>query len=199
MNAPDNAPDVARLLPDIATLRARCRAVAAAEALVDPSGDYAYHAYEPGWGGPGTDAFLVDTGSGDDCTVLFSDAGVYIRVFDHESWLSPYTTDDEEPWPGVLDSVPEVFRPYVEEPAFNDEHIRLVTACIWREAGDSAWRTGDIVFPEGDVGGDGASALLGLLVDGTPEGFREWAEDYYGRPVDLAAVREVFTRAAARP
>ncbi|MFI7007174.1 hypothetical protein [Streptomyces sp. NPDC050145] len=187
-----SAPDVACRLPDIPTLRARCRAVAAAEAMVNPSGRYTYYAYETGWGGAGEDVLLVVNGSGDDAAVVFSPAGVYIRVFDHESWMSPYTTDDEEPWPGVLDSVPDVFRRYVDEPAFNDEHIPLVTACIWRETGDSRWHTGDITFPEGEPDGDGAAWLLRLLVDGTPEAFRDWAQEYYERPVDLAAVREVF-------
>ncbi|MCP2347081.1 hypothetical protein HD595_003203 [Nonomuraea roseoviolacea subsp. carminata] len=30
--------------------------------------------------------------------------------------MSPYGNGG--PWPGVLDFVPEVFRPYVQEPAF---------------------------------------------------------------------------------
>ncbi|MEU9057374.1 hypothetical protein AB0D13_00395 [Streptomyces sp. NPDC048430] len=53
------------------------------------------------------------SGSGDEFDVIFSPAGAYIRGFDHESAMSPYV--DDEPWPGVVDSVPEVFRRYVED------------------------------------------------------------------------------------
>lgn len=34
--------------------------------------------------------------------------------------------------------------------------------------------------------------MFGLLTDGTPEVFREWAQDYHEVPVDLAAVRHVY-------
>jgi hypothetical protein len=189
------APDVARRLPDIPTLRARCRALAAAEAMVNPSGEYANHVYAANWG-ESEEALFLDTGSGDDCTVVLAPAGVYIRAFSHESPMSPYGNDEMQAWPGVLDSVPEVFRAYVDDPAFTDDGLPRVTACIWRETGDTHWHTGDIAFPddeEDDV--DGADWLLDLLIEGTPEAFREWAEDYYERPVDLEAVRRVYAEA----
>ncbi|CAL9276216.1 hypothetical protein SUDANB5_04730 [Streptomyces sp. SudanB5_2050] len=40
---------------------------------------------------------------------------------------------------------------------------------------------------------DGAGYLFQLLVDRTPEAFHRWAEDYYEAPVDLKAVRHVFS------
>ena len=40
---------------------------------------------------------------------------------------------------------------------------------------------------------DGAAYLFQLLVDRSPEAFQRWAEDYYEVPVDLAAVRYVFS------
>ncbi|WP_338696026.1 hypothetical protein V2W30_12040 [Streptomyces sp. Q6] len=189
------AADAARRLPDIPTLRARCRALAGAEALINPSGEYAYHGYTAAWS-PTKEVFSVDNGSGDDCAVVFGPDGVYIRVFSHESVMSPYGDDDEQPWPGVLDSLPAVFRRYVDEPAFTDDGLPRVTGCIWRETGDTRWHTGDIDFPEDEEDADGAEWLLELLLEGTPEAFRDWAEEYYERPVDLAAVRRVFEAAA---
>ena len=84
-------------------------------------------------------------GSGDEYSVVFSDAGAYVRGFDHESPMSPYAGDG--PWPGVLDEVPEVFRACVEEPAFCDEDgMPVVTACMWRRAGDDRWQAAWPIF-----------------------------------------------------
>lgn len=132
-------------------------------------------------------------GSGDEYAIVFSAAGAYVRGFDHESAMSPYAGDG--PWPGVVDEVPDVFRSCVEEPAFTDEDgMPVVTACMWRETGDDGWRTGTIDFPEREMEDpDGAEHLFRLLVDRSPEAFQRWAEDYYEVPVDLEAVRHVFS------
>ena len=51
-----------------------------------------------------------------------------------------------------------------------------------------------IDFPEVTTGDpDGAAYLFGLLADRSAEAFQEWAEDYYEVPVDLEAVRHVFS------
>jgi hypothetical protein len=135
----------------------------------------------------------MQNGAGDEYSIVFSPAGVYVRGFDHESPMSPYAEDG--PWPGVLDEVPEVFRRYVEEPAFSDEDgMPLVTACMWQETGDDGWTAGTIDFPESATENpDGARYLFQLLVDRSPEAFQRWAEDYYEVPVDLEAVRHVFS------
>lgn len=110
-------------------------------------------------------------GSGDEHSIVFSPAGAYVRGFDHESPMSPYVGDG--PWPGVLDEVPEVFRPCVEDPAFSDEDgMPHITVCMWRETGDGGWRAGTIDFPdEAMEDPDGAGYLFHLLVDRSPEAF----------------------------
>ncbi|MFF8841416.1 hypothetical protein ACF08N_01610 [Streptomyces sp. NPDC015127] len=180
--------DVAAALPDIATLRRLCRAVAVAEAVLNP-GDYRTYTFDADWSET-EEVFSMRNGGGDEFDVVFSPAGAYIRGFDHESPMSPY--DDDLPWPGVVDSVPEVFRSCVEEPAFSDGDMPLVTACLWREAGDDRWRTGRIEFPEGAADPDGSGYLFELLVDPTPEAFQSFAEDYYERPVDIKAVHHIY-------
>jgi hypothetical protein len=106
--------------------------------------------------------------------------------------MSPYAADG--PWPGVLDEVPELFTPYVDEPAFTDEDgMPVVTACLWREADSERWTAGTIEFPEDPSDDpDGALSLFALLTDRSPEAFRRWAEDYYEIEVDPEAVRHVF-------
>lgn len=183
--------DVARQLPDIAVLREHCRSLAVLEAVLSPEWADRYHSFDDHWSGTQSMASMRN-GSGDEYSIVFSAAGAYVRGFDHESPMSPYAEDG--PWPGVLDDVPDVFRPCVEEPAFSDDGMPRVTACMWRETGDDDWRTGTIDFPdEGTDDPDGATYLFQLLVDRSPEAFQQWAEDYYEVPVDLEAVRHVLS------
>ncbi|MGW0392294.1 hypothetical protein ACWDYJ_15660 [Streptomyces sp. NPDC003042] len=187
--------DILPALPDITTLRDRCRALAVLEAVMDSS--YAYFTYDAAWSDTEQCA-LMENGSGDDYAIVFSPAGAYARGFAHESSMSPYGDDDMEVWPGLVDAVPEVFRPYVTEPAFCDDDggcpVPRATVVFWRETGDGAWRTGPVECPADDPYGyaDGADDLFGVLVAGTPEAYRDFAEDYHERPVDIDAVRHVF-------
>ncbi|MFI5680052.1 hypothetical protein [Streptomyces cellulosae] len=181
--------DVARSLPDIPVLRDLCRSLAMAEMLLNPDGER-YYSFSATWSQTEEIASMRN-GSGDEFDVVFSRAGAYGRGFDHESPMSPYANDG--PWPGVVDSVPRVFRKYVVEPAFTDEGIPSVTACLWREAGSDRWQAGEIDFPDGYADPDGADWLFQLLTTPTPEAFKEFAEDYYETTVDLDAVRRVYS------
>ncbi|MFI6846326.1 hypothetical protein OG535_01575 [Kitasatospora sp. NBC_00085] len=183
--------DVARRLPSIADLRDQCRSLAMLDAILSPDWEDRYYSFNAGWA-EGEEMASMRNGSGDEYSIVFSAAGVYVRGFDHESPMSPYG-NGEEPWPGVIDDVPEVFGPFVEEPAFTDEDdVPAVTACLWRGATDDRWQHGVIDFPAGHPDPDGATALFELLVDRSPEAFQRWAEDYYEVPVDLGAVRDVY-------
>jgi hypothetical protein len=185
-------PDVARHLPGATVLREHCRALALLDAVLNPEWEGRRHSFADKWSETESVASMQN-GAGDEYSIVFSPAGVYVRGFDHESPMSPYAEDG--PWPGVLDEVPEVFRRYVEEPAFSDEDgMPLVTACMWQETGDDGWTAGTIDFPESATENpDGARYLFQLLVDRSPEAFQRWAEDYYEVPVDLEAVRHVFS------
>ncbi|WP_214413187.1 hypothetical protein [Sphaerisporangium fuscum] len=189
-----NAHDVARMLPDVPVLRDLCRSMAVLEAVLSPDWESRYHSFDADWG-PAEEMASMRNGSGDEYSIVFSDGGAFVRGFDHEAVMSPYGNDG--PWPGVLDSVPDVFRQYLEEPAFRDEAgMPVVTACLWREGGDGRWRVGEIEYPDGESDPDGAARLFALLVDPSPQAFQRFAEDYYEVPVDLDAVRHVY---ALRP
>lgn len=164
--------------------------MAVLEAILSPDWESRYHSFDAAWG-PGEEMASMRNGSGDEYSIIFSEAGTYIRGFDHESVMSPYGNDG--PWPGVLDSVPEAFRHCVTEPAFCDEDgMPVVTTCLWRETGDDRWRVGEIDYPDGASDPDGATHLFARLVDPSPEAFQRFAEDYYEIPVDLDAVRHVY-------
>ncbi|MCX5376887.1 hypothetical protein [Streptomyces sp. NBC_00091] len=191
MNAtprPRDVHELIRVLPDVPVLRDRCRALAALEALMGAQCG-PYFDYDPTWG-PGVEAALMNNGSGDEYTILFTSDGVFGRGFDHESWMSPYTNDDMALWPGLVDTLPEVFRPLLAEPAFCDDEVQVATVVFWRETTDTAWRAGPVEPPE--HGADGTAHLFDVLAAGTPEAYAAWAEDYYERPLDLDAIRWVW-------
>ncbi|MFF9015974.1 hypothetical protein ACF09C_23790 [Streptomyces sp. NPDC014870] len=186
--------ETAALLPDPDRLRAHLRALAVLDSTIAGDPRFCTYTYDADWG-PGVEAGLMDNGSGDDFSVLFTPAGVLIRGFDHESEMSPYGTDDAQVWPGVIDDVPEALRPLLDEPSFFDEGIDVpgVTACLWREPGDTAWQTGAaILFPADREDPDGSGFLFHLLTDRSPEAAQAHFEDYYERSIPLEAIRHVL-------
>jgi hypothetical protein len=191
LDGPVTVHDLAAALPGIGTLRDRCRALALLDAVLSPAWESRYHFFGA-QGAPGEEVASMDNGSGDAYSIAFTTAGVFVRGFDHESPMSP-AVNDEELWPGLVDTVPAVFAAQVSEPSFGYEGHLEATVCLWRESGDDRWHAGDIDFPAGDDP-DGANWLFQLVVD--PSGYAAWARDYFEQDVDAAAVAEIL---AGRP
>jgi hypothetical protein len=119
-------------------------------------------------------------GQGDAWFCVFSNEGAFLKGFDHESPMSPWNLEPSQVWRGVLDGVPESFKPFATEPAFS---MADTTFCIWCGHQDDAWHTGHIQYPEGDDP-DGSKWMLSIL-DGDPENYKSWAESYYERSLNL--------------
>jgi hypothetical protein len=184
--------EVARRLPGIAQVRDRSRALAMLDAILCPQWGWRYYSFDAHWG-PGLELASMRNGCGDEYSIVFSPAGAYLRVFDHESPMSPWRDlQAPRPWPGVLESVPQVFRACVEEPAFALQGVPAVTACLWRQAGDDRWHAGKVIAPSDREDPDGAGWLLELLLEDSPDGYRQFAEEYYEVAVDTAAVAAVY-------
>lgn len=188
-----SAYEIAARLPTIDLLRRRCKALAVLERVID--GGEPYYDYTSTWGAD--EAALMSNGSGNEWAVVFTADGAFIRVFDHESAMSPYRDPDHELWPGLLDGIPELLRPQVEEPAFCDESGQFIaTAVLWRLTGDDRWNAGEgITFPPvqgpyGDTAPDGSS-MLDMLLDDIADRFVEFASDYYEIEVDRATVEYI--------
>ncbi|MEU0338398.1 hypothetical protein ABZ092_05245 [Streptomyces bobili] len=165
------------------------------DAILSPEWECRYYSFNTAWA-EAEEMASMRNGSGDEYSIVFCAAGAYVRGFGHETPMNPHGNDGE-PWPGVIDEVPGVFRPFVEEPAFTDwDGVPVVTACLWRETADDQWHHGAIDFPTDSAGPDGSTSLFGLLIDRSPQAFQRFAEDYYEVPVDLAAVSAVY---ALRP
>lgn len=174
------------VLPDIESLKRLSQSLAMLDAIMSPEWESRYYSFNSKWGEGEMMASMRD-GSGDEYFILFKSHGAIMKGFAHESPMSPYATEPGEPWVGVLDAVPDEFKDFLSEPAFS---IEDTTFCIWRKYTDSSWQVGRIDYPEGDDP-DGSEDLLSLL-DGQPSTYKDFAEVYYEREVDLAAVKYIY-------
>ncbi|WP_343954484.1 hypothetical protein [Nonomuraea longicatena] len=167
------------------------------DSIMSPDWESRYFSFDSKWAEAEEMASMRD-GHGNDYSIVFSPAGAYARGFDHESPMSPYRVNPPAPWPGLFDSVPEVFHPHVREPAFSDPvGVPRATVCFWSEVAGGGWKTGAIEAPPAGVEDDGSAEwLFEVLLDGRPEGYQRFAEEYYEVPVDIEAVRHVY---ALRP
>ncbi|MEC3918876.1 hypothetical protein [Nocardia sp. CDC160] len=144
------------------------------DAVLSPDWEARYYSFNCRWG-EGEEMASMRNGSGDDWFIVFSTAGVYGRGFNHETPNAPQ----------LLDAVPAVFDTYVTEPAFAaHDGSPLATVCFWRESRDPNWSVSTVDL--------GAHSLFDLLIDGTPEAYREWAQEYYEIETTLAAVHHVY-------
>lgn len=172
-------------LPHTEDLKKLSQALAVLDAIIEPEWEFRYYSYNAYWR-EGEEMASMRNGSGDEYFILFNAVGAVVRGFAHESPMNRY---DEEPpvWPGVLDEVPQEFVAFAGDTTLS---IALPTFCIWRRRDDAAWQRGDIMFPEADDP-DGSAELLSIL-DGKPQTYQSWAQDYYEQKISLRAVEHVY-------
>lgn len=186
--------DLSRL-PDADGLLRVWQSMAMLDAILCPERDLRYWSFNSSWA-PGEQIGSMRNGSGDELFAHFSRAGCWLKGFAHESPMSPYRDGGTKGvWPGVLDSVPAEFASCLTEPAFS---VGDVTFCIWRLRGDREWHSGSVQFPPGDADPDGSEFLLAQL-GGRPERYQAWPSEYFGRDVDLEAVRHVHRQEPLTP
>ena len=186
--------EVAAALPDIATLQKRCLAVAMLDAILAPEWEDRRYLYTADWG-DGAAATEIRDGSGNDCFIVYTPDGAFIKGLDHESPMAPGRSQPAQLWPGLVDDVPDVFADLVTVPAFAGLDGTLnATFCIWRQHHDTHWQTGAIHYIglDGREDPDGAWGMLGVLTDPTPRSYRTFAASYFGVDPDLDAVGHVF-------
>ncbi|POX56207.1 hypothetical protein C3489_05615 [Streptomyces sp. Ru71] len=186
-----------RQLPEISIVRDRSRAMATLDAIMSPEWESRFFSFDSQWS-PTEEMASMRDGCGNEYSIVFSAAGAYARGFDHESPMSPYRVTPPAPWPGLFDGIPEAFLPQVTEPAFSDvDRTPRATVCFWRGHSDTAWKCGAVEAPPAGAEDDGgAEWLFDVLLDGRPDAYQQFAEEYYEVAVSLEAVRHVY---ALRP
>ncbi|MFE5108333.1 hypothetical protein [Streptomyces sp. NPDC056663] len=189
--------DLLRQLPDRETLKSISRSLATLDLIMSPSWEGRYYSYDSAWGEHEEFASMRN-GQGDEYSIVFGPGGVYVRGFSHESPMAPAKLSGSL-WPGVVDSVPEIFREYVEEPSFGGSDGPLVTVCLWwLDEQDAAWHCGDIDFPDVEDP-DGSDFLFSLVIDQSPENYLKFARSYYGVELDLSIVHAIYNMQPLTP
>lgn len=173
-------------LPDIDALRRLMQSMAVLDAILSPEWEFRYFSFNSKWS-PGEQMGSMRDGQGDDLFAHFTEAGCFLKGFDHESLMSPYRKRPLRVWPGVLDSAPKAFVESLTQPAFSMEDT---TFCVWRLKADPAWSCGEIEFPKGRDP-DGSGWLLSYY-DGRPATYRKHAAGYFGTDVPLRIIRAVY-------
>jgi hypothetical protein len=156
------------------------------DAILCPEWEFRFYSFNARWS-TGEQMGSMRNGQGDQFFAMFNSAGCFLKGFAHEAPMTPYRSRPRKVWPGVFDEVPSEFADCLTELAFS---IEDTTFCIWRRYGDVSWQQGKIEYPPGPDP-DGSQYLLSPL-DGKPETYQVWAEDYYAHPVRLQAVRLVY-------
>jgi hypothetical protein len=174
------------VLPSIPRLNRITKSLALLDAIITPEWDHRYYSFNSKWSA-GQEMASMRNGQGDAWFCVFSDVGVFLKGFDHESQMSPWSTKPTNVWRGVLDEVPDKFDPFATEPAFS---MADTTFCIWRGHDDDRWRTGHIEWPSGEDP-DGSEWML-LILDGDPQKYKSWAETCYKRSVSPELINHVY-------
>jgi hypothetical protein len=173
-------------IPDIDHLKSLSQSLAMLDAILCPEWEYRYYSFNAQWSN-GEMMASMRNGSGDGYVILFTPAGAILKGFAHKAPMTPYLSDPPRVWPGILDTIPQVFATFLTEPAFV---IEETTFCIWCTYGDTAWRRGTINFPD-HADPDGSQELLAIL-DGDPHTYQAYAETNYERSINLDAVVQVY-------
>lgn len=168
-------------LSNIETLRKLTQSLAMLDAILSPEWEFRYYSFNSRWSDNTAMASMRD-GCGDHWFLHFTPCGAFFKGFAHESVMA-----ENAPWPGILDNVPPVFSQSLAEPAFM---IEDTTFCIWRERDDTKWRHGIIISPD-EPDPDGWDTLTQLL-DGDPDKYQQWAEEYFEIDLEPEHIRAIY-------
>ncbi len=176
-----SAAKVGGKLSDVGELQRLCQSLAVLDAVLCPEWEYRYFSFNAHWG-PEEKLASMRNGEGDDWLILWSPQGTIVKGFRHGSPMA-----QNAPWAGVLEQVPEEFADFLRDDGFS---FGQTTFCLWRRPFDAGWCVGEIDYPD-HPDPDGAQHLLRFL-DGEPETYRAWAEEYYGVPLDPRVIEQIY-------
>ena len=187
------AEELAARLPDPSTLWGWWQSLATLDAIMSPEWDSRYFSFDAAWSDQEQMASMRN-GSGDDCSVTFTPEGAYLRGFDHESPLSPWARTAPSPFPGLLEAVPAALQAAAHESAWQADGVTCVTVSLWRLVDDVRWHAARAAGAASTL--DDGSDWLFELVDGNPDTYRAFAEEYYEpeQPLDPTVIEHVFAR-----
>lgn len=178
------AADYRSVLPEIEILKRRCQTLAVLDAILCPEWEYRYFSFNSTWG-EGEMMASMRNGEGDDWLIYFTPPGAIIKGFVHSAPMA-----QDCPWPGVVENVPRAFANFLEDSVFS---IEKTTFCLWRLVDGDGWQSGEVADIPGEdqADPDGSSLLLPFL-DGNPETYRKWGEEYFGTRLNPRAIEHIY-------
>jgi hypothetical protein len=179
--------------PSISKLERLLKSLAALDTILCPEWDYRYYSFNSQWAENELMGSMRN-GSGDEFYALFNSNGCFIKGFAHESAMSSWGTENQKPWDGLLNGLPEEFEEAAKEPAFSMEDISF---CLWKKHTDISWLRGNFEFDE-DEDPDGSEYLLELF-DCNPASYKEFATDYHELDVDLSLISKIYNHETLTP
>jgi len=123
-------------------------------------------------------------GSGDEWFLLFASFGTALKGVAHEYPLA----GDKSFTMQVQKQVPANFSTFLNEPAFDMEHVSF---CYWHRCEDAVWhQVIPTPSPFGNVD-DGSENLLALLYQ-SADAYVTFANQYYAAEIPLVAVESIY-------
>jgi hypothetical protein len=185
------------LLPDIESLKRTCISVAVLESIFNSDGRY--YSFKIKSKDPklkDIEEFYMFDGEGNNFSVFFTKQGVIISGYAKESPMSPWFYDrfDEMGFSGplqgehktaseysgeqeLINKLPSEFKELIDYCFLDvDKKVYRLTYLIWRKNNDENWHTGNLPDDQ-----DYSEEFLQIL-DGNPETYKSWAEEYYYDP-----------------
>jgi hypothetical protein len=159
-------------LPAITEVIKRSQGLALLDAIIMPEWQNRYFSFNCNWDQARNEMMAsMRDGSGNEYFLHFSKTGVAGKVL-YEKKLENASS--------LLLEVPECFSSFKNESAFT---LESVTFFLWRRPEDNDW----VALPHNLK----SYALLGFLIGGSSY-YHNWAENYYGKKINLDVLNEVF-------
>ncbi|GAA4370529.1 hypothetical protein GCM10023185_45080 [Hymenobacter saemangeumensis] len=164
-------------LPDANSLKRLAKALAVLDAVNSPDLEFRYYTFNAEWS-EDEQVLEMSDGEGDQMLVLFRPEGCVIN-----GYLDGLEQPDKSQ---VTRGLPAAFDDFM----FGEPVSSIGTSfCLWYTPGQG-WQTGV-------VGDDDSSEELLYMLDGNPETYADWADEYYGdeterSPIDADTVAQVY-------
>jgi len=123
--------------------------------------------------------YIMDNGSGDQLTVMFTETGIIIKGFDHENELNPFAYDNQSE--SIFFGMPDELLSLL-----TDDEKLSTTFCTWYIYSTGKWCQND--FPDND----GGKSYLMKYIHQNVESFTEWAVEYYDTDFDSDIMQKLF-------
>lgn len=173
-----------KMLPTIADLKLRAKALAMLDAIIAPDWEDRYYSYDQHWSA-GHEMASMRNGCGDDWFILFGAFGAAIKGLDHESKIAGNSILSKE----VERQLPNSFSVFYKEPAFGMDWLSF---CYWCESTQRSWEK--VIHPDPAYAevSDGSLEFLSLLYE-PASAYQEFASWYYEFEIPFEVIEKIYS------